>query len=47
MHLFKPQSQLAVRLWCTCVCYIRVLPDVATVADRSFNNRVEVIESAT
>lgn len=26
---------------------LRVLPDVATVADRSFNNRVEVIESAT
>lgn len=26
---------------------LRVLPDVATVADRSFNNRVEVNESAT
>lgn len=26
---------------------LRVLPDVATVADRSFKNRVEVIESAT
>lgn len=26
---------------------LRVLPDVATVADRSFKNRVEVIDSAT
>lgn len=26
---------------------LQVLPDVATVADRSFKNRVEVIDSAT
>lgn len=34
----------------TSLVYVRVLqvlPDVATVADRSFKNRVEVIESAT
>lgn len=34
----------------TSLVYVRVLqvlPDVATVADRSFNNRDEVIKSAT
>lgn len=45
---FKPKASVTTGRTCLVIVrLLRVLPVVATVADRSIKNRVEVIENAT